>query len=289
METDSQRALLVLEFIAHLESILRLCLVVFFGCAMLLDALSIYWRHTDSAWTRSAMQAARSFFLTAIFLCAAHFTLLIVSPSGKVLPIVLAGLASVIAVAALIVERDKNELRPLKFLMGAIIWALTVVSPFLNGSNSSAQLHSLPGLSLLHIATALAGEALCIVAFSSSLLYLWDYSRLKSRLLERRPFMPSLETLDKIVGRTSMIGFLLITVSLATGVMLVMDPKMRIHSTNLKIVWAFAVWAWYLLALVGRSSWGWTGRRGAHLSIWGTALLGLTLFGTIWNISGQSR
>jgi ABC-type uncharacterized transport system permease subunit len=288
METDSQRALLVLDFIAHLESVLRICLVIFFGCAMLLDALSIYWRDRESAWTTGIMRTARSFFLTAIFLCAAHLTLLIVSPSGTVLSIVLSGLASVMAIAALIVERDKQDLRPLKFLMGAMIWALTVASPFLNGS-SSAQLHSLPGLSLLHIATAFSGEALCIVAFSSSLLYLWDYSRLKSRLLERRPFMPSLETLDKIVGRTSMIGFLLITISLATGVMLVMDPKMRIHATNLKIIWAFAVWAWYLLALVGRSSWGWTGRRGAHLSIWGTALLGLTLFGTIWNISGQSR
>jgi len=288
METDSQRALLVLEFIAQLESIIRLCLVIFFGCAMLLDAMAIYWREKESHWTTGITRAARSFFLTGLFLCAAHLTLLIVSPQGKVLSIALSGLASVIAIAALVVERDKQDFRPLKFLMGAFIWGLTVAGPFLNAS-SSAKLHSLPGLSVLHIATALSGEALCIVAFSSSLLYLWDYSRLKSRVLERRPFMPSLETLDKIVGRTSMIGFLLISISLATGVLLIMDPNMRVHLSSLKVIWAFAVWAWYLLALVGRSSWGWTGRRGAHLSIWGTVLLGLTLFGTIWNISGQGR
>jgi ABC-type uncharacterized transport system permease subunit len=101
--------------------------------------------------------------------------------------------------------------------------------------------------------------------------------------------MPSLETLDKLVGRTSLVGFLLISTSLATGVMLIVDIRLRAHITSLKVIWAFAVWGWYLLALVGRGYWGWTGRRGAHLSIWGTLLLGLTLFGTIWNISGQGR
>lgn len=255
---------------------------------MLLDAVAIYWRERESRWTIVLPRLAQSFFLTAAFLSAGHFTLLLVSPESRVLPLVMSGLASALAIATLLIERDKLDLRPLKFLMGAIIWALTAATPFFN-EQSSATLHSLPGLSLVHIATAMSGEALCIVAFSSSLLYLWDYSRLKSRLLERRPFMPSLESLDKIVGRTSMVGFLLITTSLATGVLLMMDPQMRRHLSDLKVIWAFAVWGWYLLALVGRGYWGWTGKRGAQLSIWGTALLGLTLFGTIWNISGQGR
>lgn len=288
MDSESQQGLLVLEFITQFESILRVCLVLFFGLAMLLDATAIYWRHKEVPWIDAARRSARSFFLTAVFLCAGHFTLLLVSPQTRVMPIVLSGLASVIAIATIIIERDKNELRPLKFLMGAIIWALTVASPFFNES-ASAAVHTLPGLSLIHIATAMSGEALCMVAFSSSLLYLWDYSRLKSRLLERRPFMPSLETLDKIVGRMSLIGFLLISTSLATGVMLSLDTSMRAHLSSLKVIWAFAVWGWYLLAIVGRSYWGWTGRRGAHLSIWGSVLLGLTLFGTVWNISGQGR
>ncbi|NBW81670.1 hypothetical protein EBR21_07935 [bacterium] len=288
MENDSQQALLVLEFITYSETILRICLVLFFGLAMILDAAAIYWREKEGRWTESARRAARGFFLFGVFLSAGHFTLLMISPSSRLFTIILSGLASLIAIVALLLERDKQELRPLKFLMGAIIWALTVAAPFFNES-SSASLHSLPGLSLLHIATAISGEALCMVAFSSSLIYLWDYSRLKSRVLERRPFMPSLETLDKLVGRTSMLGFLLISTSLATGVMLIFDIRLRSHLTTLKVIWAFAVWGWYLLALVGRGYWGWTGRRGAQLSIWGTLLLGLTLFGTIWNISGQGR
>ena len=288
MENDSQQALLVLEVITYSETILRICLVLFFGLAMILDAAAIYWREREGSWTENARRAARGFFLFAVFLSAGHFTLLMISPSSRLFTIILSGLASLIAIVALLLERDKQELRPLKFLMGAIIWALTVAAPFFN-ETSSASLHSLPGLSLLHIATAISGEALCMVAFSSSLLYLWDYSRLKSRVLERRPFMPSLETLDKLVGRTSLVGFLLISTSLATGVMLIVDIRLRAHITSLKVIWAFAVWGWYLLALVGRGYWGWTGRRGAHLSIWGTLLLGLTLFGTIWNISGQGR
>ena len=91
-----------------------------------------------------------------------------------------------------------------------------------------------------------------MVAFSASLLYIWDYRRLKSHVLELRSFMPSLQTLDAVVGRVSLIGFLLISTSLASGVLLILDPTLRSHLSVLKIFWAFAVWGWYLLALVGR-------------------------------------
>ena len=159
MTSESQQALLVLGFIAQLESILRICLVLFFGLAMILDALAIYWREREFSWSPAVKRSARSFFLTAVFLSGAHFTLVLVSPQSRVLPIILSGAATVLAIATLLVERDKHELRPLKFLMGAIIWALNVASPFLN-ETTSATLHSLPGLSLIHIATAMSGEAL---------------------------------------------------------------------------------------------------------------------------------
>ena len=271
-----------------MEPILRVALVVFFGIAMLLDAASIQGRNTEKLWPEHFRRAARSFFLCAVVISAAHLTLLFASSAGTVLNIAISGLACLIALIVIMLERDKLELRPLGFLTGAIVWALNVLAPFLV-ENSSAQIHSLPGLSLFHIATALSGEALCIVAFSASLLYIWDYRRLKSHVLERRPFMPSLQTLDDVVGRVSLIGFLLISTSLASGVMLILDAQMRTHLSPLKVIWAFAVWGWYLLALVGRGYWGWTGKRGAHLSIWGSALLGLTLFGTIWNLSGRGQ
>lgn len=288
MENDPQQAALVLNFLQSMEPVLRVALVVFFGIAMLLDAASIHGRNTEKLWPEHCRRAARSFFLCAVVISAAHLTLLFASSSGTVLNIAISGLACLIALIVIMLERDKLELRPLGFLTGAIVWALNVLAPFLV-ENSSAQIHSLPGLSLFHIATALSGEALCIVAFSASLLYIWDYRRLKSHVLERRPFMPSLQTLDDVVGRVSLIGFLLISTSLASGVMLILDAKMRTHLSPLKVIWAFAVWGWYLLALVGRGYWGWTGKRGAHLSIWGSALLGLTLFGTIWNLSGRGQ
>ena len=288
MENDPQQAALVLNFLQSMEPILRVALVVFFGIAMLLDAASIQGRNTEKLWPEHFRRAARSFFLCAVVISAAHLTLLFASPAGTVLNIAISGLACLIALIVIMLERDKLELRPLGFLTGAIVWALNVLAPFLV-ENSYAQIHSLPGLSLFHIATALSGEALCIVAFSASLLYIWDYRRLKSHVLERRPFMPSLQTLDDVVGRVSLIGFLLISTSLASGVMLILDAQMRTHLSPLKVIWAFAVWGWYLLALVGRGYWGWTGKRGAHLSIWGSALLGLTLFGTIWNLSGRGQ
>jgi ABC-type uncharacterized transport system permease subunit len=286
MENESQQALLVLDYMQNAEAVVRIALVVFFSAAMILDAAAIQGRNTEKTWPEYCRRAARSFFLCGLVLSAAHLTLLLASPSGTVLTIALSCLATLIAIVAVLLERDKLELRPLGFLTGAIVWALNVAVPFLSES-ASAQIHNLPGLSIFHIATALTGEALCLVAFSASLLYIWDYRRLKSHVLEQRRFMPSLQTLDAIVGRVSLIGFLLISTSLASGVMLILEAQMRAHLSPLKVVWAFAVWGWYLLALVGRGFWGWTGKRGAHLSIWGSVLLALTLFGTIWNLSGR--
>jgi ABC-type uncharacterized transport system permease subunit len=287
MGTDPQKAILILDFMQRMEPLLRLALIVFFGLAMLLDAISIQSRNSEKSWPEDCRRAARSFFLCAVVLSTAHLTLLMASPAGTVLNIVLSGLACLIAIVAIMLERDRTGLRPLGFLSGAIVWALNVVAPFISGGES-APIHTLPGLSLFHIATALSGEALCMVAFSASLMYLWDYRRLKSHLLEKRPLMPSLQSLDTVIGRLSLIGFLLISSSLASGVALFLVPETRAHISALKVVWAFAVWGWYLLALVGRGYWGWTGRKGAQLSIWGSALLGLTLFGTIWNVSGRS-
>lgn len=288
MENDPQQALIVIDYMQNAEAVVRVALVIFFSAAMILDAASIQGRNKEKAWPEYCRRAGRSFFLCGLVLSAAHLTLLIASPVGTILTMALSGLATLIAIVAVLLERDKLELRPLGFLTGAIVWALNVATPFLS-EGASAQIHTLPGLSILHIATALSGEALCLVAFSASLLYIWDYRRLKSHVLEQRRFMPSLQTLDSIVGRVSLIGFLLISTSLATGVMLILEAKMRAHLSPLKVVWAFAVWGWYLLALVGRGFWGWTGKRGAHLSIWGSVLLALTLFGTIWNLSGRGQ
>lgn len=288
MENDPQQTALMLNFMHNLEPTLRVALVIFFGLAMLLDAASIQGRNAEATWPDHCRRVARNFFICAMVLSTAHLTVLFISPAGTVLNIAISAIACFISIAAVMLEKDKHELRPLGFLTGSIVWALNVVAPFLVES-SSTQMNSLPGLSLFHIATALSGEALCMVAFSASLLYLWDYRRLKSHLFERRRFMPSLQTLDTLVGRLSLLGFLLISTSLASGVMLILDAQMRVHLSSLKVVWAFAVWGWYLLALVGRGYWGWTGRRGAMLSIWGSVLLGLTLFGTIWNLSGQGQ
>jgi ABC-type uncharacterized transport system permease subunit len=274
MQYDSQQALLIIDFMQTMQPVFRVLMVLFFGAAMILDAAAIQGRNSEKRWPELCRRAARSFFIA--------------SPSGSILNLAISGLACFMALIVVLIDRDKAQLRPLGFLTSAIVWALNVIAPFLEGSSAS-QIHSLPGLSLFHIVTALTGEALCMVAFSASLLYIWDYRRLKSHVLERRSFMPSLQTLDNVVGRVSLIGFLLISTSLASGVLLILNPELRSHLSMLKILWAFAVWGWYLLALVGRGFWGWTGRRGAHLSIWGSVLLGLTLFGTIWNLTGRGQ
>ena len=274
----------LIQNLASAEQFTHVAMALLFGVSFFANALALQWRVDENRLAPGAIRFARASFLCGTAFTVATCTLALVSPAKPIADIVVLGIAMVLAVVTLVLDRGAQGMPALSFLSGAVIWLLTVVTPFFM-DNSTYSSHPISWLSGLHITTAVGGEALFVLAFCTSLLYLWDYRRLKSKHLERRPAFPSLDTLDKLVGRASHAGLFLISTSLVSGIALVFHGSSLQSVGSTKIVWAFMVWGWYVLALFGRGFWGWRGRKGAQLSLWGTLLMLCALFGTVWNLS----
>lgn len=281
---DAAQATVIVDNIRQAEELLHIGMAALFGVAFFLYGLVLQWRSAGDARADVALRSGRAAFLLATGLTIAFCTLALVAPGSATANVVTVGVALVLAVITVTLDRGPQGMPALSFLSGALIWLIVVVTPFVVPPGHVLTPRTTGWLPTFHVATAVAGEGLCVVSFCGSLLYLWDYRRLKQKVLERRPLLPSLDTLDRLVERTSVIGLALITTSLISGLALVFGGG-GASVQRIKVVWAFTVWGWYVLSIFGRGFWGWRGRRGAQLSLWGTGLILVSLFGTVWSAS----
>lgn len=134
----------------------------------------------------------------------------------------------------------------------------------------------------LHITTAVIGELIFVVAFGTSCIYLHTYNKLKQKVIDHNLHPTSLSKLEKFVVRASVVGLIFITTSLVSGLLFLFTQQNTSQIGLMKLLWAFCVWGWYLLAIFGRRLWGWRGRKGARLIIFGMILLIFGLFGILW-------
>src|SRR3990167_4799168 len=132
---------------------------------------------------------------------------------------------------------------------------------------------------LIHIVLILLGEALFTVAFISGLMYLFQEQRIKSKrvgsLLQK---FPSLTTLDKINHVCLVIGFPLITVGLALGLLLAKEIWGDAWVWGQKETWSLVTWLLYAVLLHGRLASGWKGRKAAFGAVLGFGIILFTLF-----------
>lgn len=134
----------------------------------------------------------------------------------------------------------------------------------------------------LHIATAIVGELIFVIAFGASCLYLHTYRKLKQKIIDNAFHAASLSSMENFIVRSSFVGLAFVTTSLVSGMFLLFQERAFFFSNISKIFWAFCVWGWYLLAIFGRHLWGWRGKRGVQLIIFGMILLVFGLFGALW-------
>lgn len=132
---------------------------------------------------------------------------------------------------------------------------------------------------LIHIALILMGEALFTVAFISGVLYIFQENQIKSkhvgRLLQN---FPSLTTLDRINHICLMIGFPLVTIGIALGLLLAKELRGTAWDWGHKETWSMITWILYAILIHGRLASGWKGRKAAWGAILGFAIIMLTLF-----------
>lgn len=156
-------------------------------------------------------------------------------------------------------------------------FAAPLVSPGASPTGAQAS----DALVTFHVITAIFGQTFAIGACAVSVLYLWQRNALKKRQLNQIPTqVPAMDRLESILVRFVWAGFILITLSLISGAIVVQYYALSdLPSLQAKIVWATAVWAWYLAILISRNILNHPGRRIAQMSLGGFFLLAFSYFG----------
>jgi cytochrome c-type biogenesis protein CcsB len=132
---------------------------------------------------------------------------------------------------------------------------------------------------LIHVVTAFLGYAAFALAFGTAILYLVQEPR-------PRPSLPPLPLLDSLIYRTTVLGFLLLTIGIATGAVWAETAWGRYWSWDPKETWSLITWFIYAALLHARLLKGWHGRRIAWLAVLGFLAVLFTYFGVSFLLSG---
>lgn len=132
----------------------------------------------------------------------------------------------------------------------------------------------------VHVTLAFLGNAAFALACIVSLAYLWQERQLKSHSVgsfARR--LPPLETLDNVNFKFLGWGFVLLTLSIVSGVLWAELTSRRLWSWEPRTIWTTVIWIIYATLLHGRVTVGWGGRRAARLTIVGFGVLFISFIG----------
>jgi ABC-type uncharacterized transport system permease subunit len=132
----------------------------------------------------------------------------------------------------------------------------------------------------LHIAVAFVAYALLIVAALQALVLTGLERRLHRGLPEPGSAMPPLLTLERFLFRLLGAGYVLLTLTLLSGVFFSEQLFGKPASYSNKIVFSVLSWLVFGALLYGRRRYGWRGRIALNWILAGSALLLLAYFGT---------
>lgn len=122
----------------------------------------------------------------------------------------------------------------------------------------------------IHTTLALVGYGALFVAFAMGLLYLIQERELKARTPRAFYYLaPSLESCDRIGGRSVALGFAFLTLAIVTGVLWNRSARGVFWTWDAKELSAALAWIIYVVMIAARQRSGWGGRRAALLGIAG--------------------
>lgn len=132
----------------------------------------------------------------------------------------------------------------------------------------------------LHITCLILAYGLFFLTFITSILYLAQQRRLKSKrfnLFYDR--LPPLLTMDQTFQRSLIAGFCFMTLGLLAGVIWAEEQWAAGWHTDPKVISAFVTWLIYLGLIYLRLSAGWRGKKAAMGSLLGFLSVLFTFFG----------
>ena len=141
---------------------------------------------------------------------------------------------------------------------------------------------------IAHVITCFLGYAAFAVSCSLSIMYLIKKPRSGKKTGSRDILsnFPGIPVLDELIYQTIIVGFLLLTVGIATGSIWAHSAWGTYWSWDPKETWSLITWLLYAALLHARMMKGWHGTRIAWLSIIGFACVLFTYFGVNFILSG---
>ncbi|MBW1615516.1 MAG: c-type cytochrome biogenesis protein CcsB [Deltaproteobacteria bacterium] len=167
------------------------------------------------------------------------------------------------------------------FVMPCVFFAIAYASLSPNISDKINPL--VPALKsnwlIAHVLVCFLGYAAFTIAFGVSLMYLLRNSEgvLKNKKIFN--FLPNNDTLDDLVYRTVMFGFLFLTTGIITGAVWANSAWGTYWSFDPKETWSLITWFIYAVLLHLRFMSGWRGKKIAWVSIIGFTAVLFTYFG----------
>ena len=131
----------------------------------------------------------------------------------------------------------------------------------------------------MHIVLSVAAYSLLTVGALQSLVLAFEETRLRNREpVKILNILPPMQILEELLVQTLTIGFFLLSLSLATGLMFMHD--MLEQQLSHKVVLSLLAWLIFAVVLWGRWARGWRGRKLIHWTLGGFASLLLAYFGS---------
>ena len=134
------------------------------------------------------------------------------------------------------------------------------------------------GLNIHIILSIAAYSLLTLAAMQSVVLAIQEHQLRSKNPVQVMRILPPLQTMEELLVQLLGLGFFLLSLSLATGLMFVYDILGQ-HLTH-KTVLSLLAWLFYGLVLFGRWAWGWRGKYLIRLTLSGFILLMLAYFGS---------
>ena len=134
---------------------------------------------------------------------------------------------------------------------------------------------------LFHILlSVLTFAMLCVAGLQAVALAIQDYMLKHKYEGIWTKYLPPLQSLEKTLFQTVLLGFILLTLELITSLVLFYSLLMTTPSLWQKVIMTTLIWLVFAILLFGRWVWGWRGRRAIYLTLAGVWLLVLVYFGS---------
>lgn len=167
-------------------------------------------------------------------------------------------------------------MQPMVLPLAAVCTALPVAFPYVHlvahASATGFKLHFLAAMLAYSLLTLSALHAI-FMGFTESALH-------KRSLKRSLASLPPLLTMESLLFRMLLLGFILLTLTVGSGLFFSEALFGKPLTVDHKTLFAFASWGIFATLLVGRHAWGWRGKRALRWTLAGFALLILAYIGS---------